>query len=160
MARVLERVMSREVGGMMEGVQRVAGVAQAGGEGFALAGDGVRVDFSTGLRGGIGDSGNETADDGGGNDGQDGAGRGKGGAGNEEERLRKELRNFLFNIVGDVSSGVSTASSWNLARQGPKKRPTDASLAAEKFNEVARWGLFDCSTVGMLGGGWPQELFK
>ena len=77
MARVLERVMSREVGGMMEGVQRVAGVAQAGGEGFALAGDGVRVDFSTGLRGGIGDSGNETADDGGGNDGQDGAGRGK-----------------------------------------------------------------------------------
>ena len=64
---------------MMEGVQRVAGVAQAGGEGFALAGDGVRVDFSTGLRGGIGDSGNETADDGGGNDGQDGAGRGEGG---------------------------------------------------------------------------------
>ena len=58
----------------MEGVQRVAGVAQAGGEGFALAGDGVRVDFSTGLRGGIGDSGNETADDRGGNDGQDGAG--------------------------------------------------------------------------------------
>ena len=84
MASVRERVMSREVGGMMEGVQRVAGVAQAGGEGFALAGDGVRVDFSTGLRGGIGDSGNETADDGGGNDGQDGAGRGKGGAGNEE----------------------------------------------------------------------------
>ena len=84
MARVLERVMSREVGGMMEGVQRVAGVAQAGGEGFARAGDGVRVDFSTGLRGGIGDSGKETADDGGGNDGQDGAGGGKGGAGNEE----------------------------------------------------------------------------
>ncbi len=74
---------------MMEGVQRVAGVAQAGGEGFALAGDGVRVDFSTGLRGGIGDSGNETADDGGGNDGQDGAGRGKGGAGNEEVLLRQ-----------------------------------------------------------------------
>ena len=39
------------------------------------------------VRGGIGDSGNETADDGGGNDGQDGAGRGKGGAGNEEMLL-------------------------------------------------------------------------
>ena len=94
MARVLERVMSREVGGMMEGVQRVAGVAQAGGEGFALAGDGVRVDFSTGLRGGIGDSGNETADDGGGNDGQDGAGRGEGGEVNEEGLLQQELRSF------------------------------------------------------------------
>ena len=78
----------------MEGVQRVAGVAQAGGEGFALAGDGVRVDFSTGLRGGIGDSGNETADDGGGNDGQDGAGRGEGGEVNEEVLLQQELRSF------------------------------------------------------------------
>ena len=77
---------------MMAGVQRFAGVAQAGGEGFARTGYGFREDFSTGLRGGIGDSGKETADDGGGNDGQDGAGRGEGGEVGEEVLLQQELR--------------------------------------------------------------------
>jgi hypothetical protein len=102
MAGVLEREMRCGVGGMMTGVHRVAEVDNAGSEGRACTGHGFGEAFFTGLRGGIGDSGAEEADDGVEKDGQDGTEMAEGGEVDEEVLLQQELRSFRLNMELEI----------------------------------------------------------